>query len=71
MEICNEKVRDLLHKKSDVLLELREDPKRGVIIDGLTDCECTSLKEYNSLIMAGNNRRRSYLLEKLFNLNMI
>ena len=56
LEIYNENIRDLLVKNSKHL-QLRESPKRGVIVAGIKFQPANSTKEVMQLLYAGNKRR--------------
>ena len=56
LEIYNENIRDLLSGKSDVL-ELREDPSRGVVVAGITYVSAKSPKEVLHFLNKGNRSR--------------
>lgn len=61
LEIYNEKVRDLLSNapkgKVNHALRVREDPKRGPFVDGLTARTVTSFEEIDTLMEQGNSNR--------------
>lgn len=58
MEIYNEVIRDLLVPNSkDTYLELRDDPVRGVCIQGVTEFSVSQPMEVMELLVSGNRRR--------------
>jgi len=66
MEIYNEEVRDLLQSSSinhhnnnrhRAALSIREDPSRGVFVDGLTEVEVTDINSILDLIRLGEQNR--------------
>jgi kinesin family protein 18/19 len=50
LEIYNEQIRDLIMVSSDVL-DLREDPVKGVCVSGLSEIEVDTPKEILDLLM--------------------
>ena len=56
LEIYNENIRDLLVNDSDNL-ELREDPIKGLFINGITEKETDSHEDILSLLKKGNKNR--------------
>ena len=56
LEIYNENIRDLLVNNSDNL-ELREDPIKGLIVNGITEKETNSSEDILSLLKKGNKNR--------------
>ena len=56
LEIYNENIRDLLVNHSENL-ELREDPIRGLIVNGITEKETSSSEDILSLLKRGNKNR--------------
>jgi hypothetical protein len=50
LEIYNEQIRDLIMVSTDVL-ELREDPVKGVCVSGLSEIEVDTPKEILDLLM--------------------
>lgn len=56
MEIYNEVLRDLIHPSKEVM-DLREDPHRGMVVAGLSEIMPTSPEEVVSAIRLGNKRR--------------
>ena len=56
LEIYNETIRDLL-VPSNSLLDLREDPVKGIFVAGLSDIEVKSVSEILDLLTEGNYNR--------------
>lgn len=56
LEIYNEQIRDLIMVSSDVL-DLREDPLKGVCIAGLSEIEVDTPEEILDLLVFGNRNR--------------
>ena len=56
LEIYNENIRDLLVNNSENL-DLREDPVRGLIINGITEKETNSSEDILSILKKGNKNR--------------
>ena len=56
LEIYNENIRDLLVNNSENL-DLREDPIRGLIVNGITEKETNSSEDILSLLKKGNKNR--------------
>ena len=56
LEIYNENIRDLLTNNGDNL-DLREDPIKGLIVNGITEKETTSSEDILSLLKKGNKNR--------------
>ena len=56
LEIYNENIRDLLTNNSENL-ELREDPIRGLIVNGIIEKETNSTEDILSLLKKGNKNR--------------
>ena len=56
LEIYNENIRDLLVNNSENL-ELREDPIKGLIVNGITEKETNSSEDILSLLKRGNKNR--------------
>ena len=56
LEIYNENIRDLLVNNSENL-ELREDPIKGLIVNGITEKETNSTEDILSLLKKGNKNR--------------
>lgn len=60
VEIYNESIRDLLipkDKDSNVYLDLREDPLKGVSLSGATEMRVDCVEEVMNLLFQGNKRR--------------
>jgi len=60
VEIYNESIRDLLipkDKDSNVYLDLREDPIKGVSLSGATEIRVDCVEEVMNLLFQGNKRR--------------
>lgn len=60
LEIYNEQVHDLLVHPSNRVqggLKVREDPKKGVFVENLTQTNCASYDEINNMIETGNKHR--------------
>jgi kinesin family protein 18/19 len=59
VEIYNEQIRDLLIPKdtSNVFLDLREDPIKGVSLSGATEIKVEAVEEVMNLLFQGNKRR--------------
>ena len=60
LEIYNECIRDLLSdsdKPATSSLELKEDPKLGISVKGVTQVEVSNLNEVFKLLEFGNSRR--------------
>ena len=83
IEIYNEQLIDLLNNntqfdKADEILKIREDPKKGMYIENLTEQEITSAKKAKELLISGFKNRhvastsmnressRSHLIYTLF-----
>lgn len=58
LEVYNEVIYDLLEKSSGHL-ELREDPKRGIIVAGLRNIKVKSADKILDLLNLGNSRRKT------------
>lgn len=56
LEIYNEMIRDLLNP-TDAIIEVREDPTKGVLMANLSEIMATSPEEVISSIRLGNKRR--------------
>ena len=56
LEIYNENIKDLIMVSQDVL-ELREDPIKGVQVAGLSEIEVHSADEIFELLIYGNKNR--------------
>ena len=56
LEIYNETIRDLIVKTPDTL-DLREDPKEGSIVAGLSEHVVQSSDEILDLLLLGNKNR--------------
>jgi kinesin family protein 18/19 len=56
LEIYNENIRDLLVNNSENL-ELREDPNRGLIVNGITEMVPKSSEHILSILKKGNKNR--------------
>lgn len=56
LEIYNEMIRDLLSSAPEVL-EIREDPSKGVLVAGLSEMVASSQEQITSAIRMGNKRR--------------
>lgn len=56
LEIYNEQIRDLIMVSSDVL-DLREDPIKGVCVAGLSEIEVDTPEEVLDLLIFGNRNR--------------
>ena len=56
LEIYNENIRDLLSNNNENL-ELREDPIKGLIVNGITEKETNSSEDILSLLKKGNKNR--------------
>lgn len=56
LEIYNEQIRDLIMVSSDVL-DLREDPLKGVCVAGLSEIEVDTPEEILDLLIFGNRNR--------------
>lgn len=56
IEIYNEMIRDLLTTTPDVL-EIREDPSKGVLVSGLSEMIASSQEQITNTIRLGNKRR--------------
>ena len=56
LEIYNEQIRDLIMVSSDVL-DLREDPIKGVCVAGLSEIEVDTPEEILDLLIFGNKNR--------------
>jgi len=56
LEIYNEQIRDLIMVSSDVL-DLREDPIKGVCVAGLSEIEVDTPEEILDLLIFGNRNR--------------
>jgi kinesin family member 13 len=60
LEIYNEQVQDLLvhpSKRVQGGLKIREDPKKGIFVENLTQQNCMSYEEIDHLIETGNKHR--------------
>ena len=57
LEIYNEQIRDLLQKKSDQKLELKENPDKGVFVKDLTTCIVKSIPEIEHYMEFGTKNR--------------
>ena len=57
LEIYNEQVRDLLGKKIDQKLDLKESPDRGVYVKDLNQCIVKTIPEIESYMEHGTNNR--------------
>ncbi|XP_063908134.1 kinesin-2b-like [Zophobas morio] len=58
LEIYNEKVRDLLHENDKCALKVRQHPKKGPYVQGLTSHPAYDSASLFGLLAAGNNTRR-------------
>lgn len=56
-EIYQEKVFDLLTEQSNVNLQVREEPKKGVFVDGITVEQITTVKEAYNVLQFGRENR--------------
>ncbi len=56
LEIYNENIKDLIMVSSDVL-DLREDPMKGVQVAGLSEIEVHTADEIFELLIYGNKNR--------------
>ena len=56
IEVYNENIHDLLGNEK-VNLDLREDPNKGVIINGVKEIEINSVDNFFSLLLVGNSKR--------------
>lgn len=56
LEIYNEQIRDLIMVSTDVL-DLREDPIKGVCVAGLSEIEVDTPEEVLDLLIFGNRNR--------------
>lgn len=60
LEIYNEQVQDLLKPPGDRVkggLKVREDPKTGVYVEGLSKTSCSSYEDISAVLDKGNNNR--------------
>jgi kinesin family member 13 len=60
LEIYNEQVQDLLKPPAERVkggLKIREDPKTGVYVEGLSKSPCSSYEEISAILDKGNNNR--------------
>jgi len=53
LEIYNEMIRDLIVTSSEVL-DLREDPEKGITVAGLSEIEVESPEDVMELLFLGN-----------------
>jgi hypothetical protein len=61
-EIYQEKVYDLLADVNAGNLEVRENPKNGVFVDGITEEQVRSVEEASNILSLGrNNRHGKYI----------
>mgnify|MGYP002631319464 FL=1 len=56
LEIYNENIKDLIMVSNDVL-DLREDPIKGVVVAGLSEIEVHTPDEIFELLIYGNRNR--------------
>lgn len=56
LEIYNEQLRDLLKPREEVL-DLREDPTLGIVVNGLHSCGVHNAEEVLQLLRLGNANR--------------
>ena len=49
-------IRDLLVPSSGYL-ELRDDPEKGIVMAGVTECKAESTEQVMNLLLIGNRRR--------------
>ena len=56
LEIYNEQIRDLIVVSPEVL-DLREDPEKGIKIAGLSEVEVESPEDVMELLVFGNQNR--------------
>jgi kinesin family protein 3/17 len=59
LEIYNESIRDLLSKKVDTKLDLKEHPDKGVYVQDLTTVIVKSIPEIESHMDHGNHNRKT------------
>jgi hypothetical protein len=60
LEIYNEQIQDLVKPPSDRVkggLKVREDPKSGVYVEGLSKTPCSNYDEISAVLDKGNNNR--------------
>ena len=60
LEIYNEQVQDLIKPPNERVkggLKIREDPKTGVYVEGLSKTPCSSYEEISGVLDKGNNNR--------------
>ena len=60
LEIYNEQVQDLIKPPNERVkggLKIREDPKTGVYVEGLSKSPCSSYEEISAILDKGNNNR--------------
>ena len=57
LEIYNEEIRDLLSSDATAKMELREDPDKGVFVDGLTQIVVDSVAAIDAVQTRGNKFR--------------
>jgi len=57
LEIYNEQIRDLLAKKVDAKLDIKEDPDKGVFVKNLTTCIVKSIPEIEAYMDQGTAHR--------------
>jgi len=57
LEIYNENIRDLLGKKIDTKLDIKEHPDKGVYVQGLTTCIVKSIPEIEKWMDYGTQHR--------------
>ena len=65
-EIYQEKVFDLLAEASTSSLEVREDPKKGVFVDGITVEQITTVQQAYNVLQAGRNNRHGKVISIAF-----
>lgn len=56
LEIYNETIRDLIYP-SDEILDVREDPVKGVFVAGISVIEVNTASEVMNLLTLGNKNR--------------
>jgi len=57
VEIYKEQLRDLLKYQADTELKIKEDPKRGTYVDGLTEVSVVSEEEIMDVLAMGERMR--------------
>eukprot|EP01028_Stygiella_incarcerata_P002923 TRINITY_DN15586_c0_g2_i1.p1 TRINITY_DN15586_c0_g2~~TRINITY_DN15586_c0_g2_i1.p1 ORF type:complete len:1199 (+),score=329.70 TRINITY_DN15586_c0_g2_i1:443-4039(+) len=58
LEIYNEKIKDLIDVRDETkVLEIQEDPERGMIVQDLSEYVVKTLEEVGDLLVQGNKRR--------------